>query len=108
MVTNNVVQLKVVREIKQAEESNSSYEAHIVKMDKLELLEEMMKFQESRSITGHLTLEMMTRGQILFKRLEEIAETEELKSLAHSYRRHLKFELDSHLKNRGSPKRSRV
>lgn len=105
MDPNNIVQLNVVREIRQAEKSNSSYEARIQKLEKLELLDEMMKFQESRSTMGHLTFEMMIQGQTLFRRIEEMAETLELKSLAHSYCRHLKFELDSRIKSRGSPKR---
>lgn len=102
MGMNNVVSLKVVREIKKVEVGDPSYEKRVLRMDKLELLEEMMHFQEERSTLGHLTVNMMIRGQILFKALEENAETEELRSLARTYRRHLKCELDAYLKKASS------
>lgn len=65
-------------------------------MDKLELLEEMVKFQEERSLRGHLTLEMMQRGLVLFEYLERSAETEEMRLLTRSYQRHLKHELENY------------
>ncbi len=70
-----------------------AYQARILGMDKLELLEEMVRFQEERSRVGKLSLEMMVRGRYLFKALEENAETEELRLLARSFRRHLDYEL---------------
>lgn len=97
---NNVVSLNAVREIRKIKGGDPAYQALVLQMDKLELLEEMMRFQEDRSRLGQLTLKMMIRGQILFKALEENAETEELRALARSYRRHLKFELDAYLKSR--------
>ncbi len=60
--------------------------------DKQELLEEMVKFQEERSLKGSLTLDMINRGIPLFLRLEETAETYELKLLCRSYRKHLEIE----------------
>ncbi len=95
---SNIVSLKAVREIRKAKECDPAYQAKILGMQKIELLEEMMKFQEERTQTGHLTADMMIRGQVLFRALEEIAETEELRALTHSYRKHLKFELDNYLK----------
>ena len=74
-------------------EQDLAYHARILGMNKLELLEEMVRFQELRSATGELSPEMMKRGRLLFKALEENAETEELRILARSYRRHLDFEL---------------
>ncbi len=65
----------------------------ILSMDKLELLEEMVRFQEERSRLGHLTLQMIIRGRYLFNALEKASETNELRLLAKSYRRHLEFEL---------------
>jgi hypothetical protein len=94
----NVVSLNVVRELKKAKQGDPAYEARVLKMDKLELLEEMMHFQEERAKVGHLAIPMMVRGQILFKALEASAETDELKQLARSYRRHLKYELNDHFK----------
>ncbi len=73
-----------------------AYQARILGMDKLALLEEMVRFQQERSERGDLTLEMMSRGRYLFKALEEKAETQELQLLARSYRRHLEHELNEH------------
>jgi hypothetical protein len=96
---SNVVSLNAKRELKQAEgEDTIAYRAMILGMDKLELLEEMVRFQEERSALGHLTPTMMIRGKYLFKALEETAETQELQLLTRSYRRHLEFELDAYLK----------
>ncbi len=64
-------------------------------MNKIELLEEMVRFQEERSEKGHLTPSMMIQGRILFRALEQHAETEELRLLASSYRRHLEHELEA-------------
>lgn len=94
---SNIVSLKTMREIKDAE-SDIAYKAKILGMDKLELLEEMVRFQEERSRIGHLTPQMMIHGKILFKALEETAETNELRLLTRSYRRHLEFELAALLK----------
>ena len=90
---SNVVSLRAVREIKAAQSEDIDYHARILGMDKLELLEEMVRFQEERSQVGHLTLNMMVRGRLLFKALEENAETQELRILTRSYRRHLDYEL---------------
>lgn len=90
---SNVISLKAVREIKAAQTVDYDYRALILSMDKLELLEEMVRFQEERSRLGQLTLPMMVRGQILFKALEDNAETQELRILTRSYRRHLDHEL---------------
>lgn len=71
---------------------------HFIKgLDKLELMEEMVKFQEWRSREGQLTPEMMVKGRILFKALTESAETEELRLLTRSYQRHLDYELEQYM-----------
>lgn len=93
MANQNVVSLAAVRELKSAENQDLAYQAQILGMDKLELLEEMVRFQEERTRLGHLTVQMMVRGKYLFKALEESAETNELKLLTRSYRRHLEYEL---------------
>src|SRR3954463_969498 len=93
----NVVSLKAVRELKNSRPEDDAYKALILGMDKLELLEEMVRFQEERSRVGHLTPEMMVQGKILLKALEESAETNELRLLTRSYRRHLEFELAAYL-----------
>lgn len=96
---SNVVSLKAVRDLKHVEAEEMAYRAMILSMDKLALLEEMVRFQEERSKLGHLTPAMMTRGKILFRALEESAETQELRLLTGSYRRHLEHELREHLRN---------
>lgn len=100
---SNVVSLQAVRAVKEAESEDHAYRAAILTMDKLELLEEMVRFQEERSRMGNLTLAMMVKGRHLFKALEETAETQELKILTRSYRRHLDFELQDYRarKNQG-------
>jgi len=70
------------------------YQIQINRMNKMELLEEMVRFQEDRSKKENLTLTMMVRGKILFSALERNAETDELRLLASSYRRHLEHEIE--------------
>lgn len=96
----NIVSLVAVREQKNAETEELAYRARILSMDKLALLEEMVRFQEERTSLGELTIQMMIRGKHLFKALEESAETNELRSLTRSYRRHLEAELADRLKAR--------
>jgi hypothetical protein len=92
-----VVSIKAVREIREAQAQDEAYRQKILSFDKLELLEEMVRFQEERSRVGELTPTMMVRGKILFQALEESAETQELRLLTRSYRRHLEFELAAFL-----------
>jgi hypothetical protein len=99
MKTNNLISLNAARELKIAEEHDYAYQARILCMDKLELLEEMVQFQEQRSTVGKLTPKMMIRGKVLFKALEQAAETQALKLLSQSYRRHLDCELKEFMKN---------
>ena len=72
---------------------NSSYEQRIAMMDKMQLLEEMVRFQEQRSRTGILTKLDAQSGIILFRELERKCETPELAALSSSYRRHLEIKL---------------
>ena len=93
---NNVISIGAVREARRIQQGDPEYQQRVTSMDKVELLEEMMRFQEERSRRGELTLSLMIRGRILFKSLEFQAETKELKELAQSYRRHLKLELEQY------------
>ncbi|MFN7685107.1 MAG: hypothetical protein ACK5QT_06810 [Oligoflexia bacterium] len=77
------------------DEAELDYRAKIIAMDKLSLLQEMVNFQQERTQVGELTLSMMIRGKFLFNQLEINAETEELRTLARSYRRHLEHELSA-------------
>ncbi len=93
---SNVISIKRAREIKETKSQDLDYQAKILSMSKVELLEEMVRFQEERTEKGALTVEMMVRGQYLFTQLEKSAETAELKSLTKAYRRHLSHELRAH------------
>ncbi len=77
------------------EELEPAYHAQILGMGKLDLLREMVRFQDERNRRGFLDTQMMVQGQILFRALEKVAETQELRSLARSYNRHLRFELEA-------------
>jgi hypothetical protein len=99
MSMNNVISLHQARILKKEQEAELTYRAKILSMDKLSLLEEMVKFQEARSKNGKLTLQMMVQGKYLFQELEHQADTQELKILARSYRRHLDHELDHYKKS---------
>lgn len=95
---DNVIDFASRRKLLGLKPIEDEYGLRIASMDKLELLEEMVRFQEERSSVGHLLPDMMVKGRILFKALEESAETPELKLLTRSYRRHLDYELDSYVK----------
>ncbi len=99
---SNVVSLQKIREVRLARGQDLVYQSQIAAMDKVQLLEEMVKFQEERSHKGRLTLEMMVRGQHLFRALERSAETRELRTLTSTYRRHLEHELRDFMQKQGS------
>ena len=96
MTNNNVISIQALRDLRNAQEEDHAYHAMILSMDKLALLEEMVRFQEERSRMGKLSLQMMVRGRHLFKALEANAETQELRILTGSYRRHLEYELTAY------------
>ena len=70
-----------------------AYQAKILSWSKVELLEEMVRFQEERKELGSLTPWLMIKGRHLFRALEEQADSQELKILSRSYRRHLEYEI---------------
>ncbi|MBN22407.1 MAG: hypothetical protein CL678_14080 [Bdellovibrionaceae bacterium] len=94
MTNLNIISLQAIREIKKASLANPGYYDRVAQMDKVALLEEMVRFQEERSKIGELTIDLIVRGKILFEFLSESAETEELQILSRSYLRHLHFELE--------------
>lgn len=94
----NVIDLVAERNKRGVAQHDPYYQMQINRMNKIELLEEMVRFQEERSAKGKLSLTMMVRGRILFRALESHAETDELRLLASSYRRHLEHEIDHALK----------
>ena len=90
---SNVLDFTAAKNKRLSEDSDPYYQALIARMHKSDLLEEMVRFQEERSAKGALSALMMVRGRILFSALERVAETEDLRLLASSYRRHLETEL---------------
>ncbi len=90
----NIIDLVSERNKRGAVRHDPYYQMHINRMGKIELLEEMVRFQEERSEKGKMSLTVMVRGRILFRALETHAETDELRLLASSYRRHLEHEID--------------
>jgi hypothetical protein len=98
----NVIDFVVERNKRGLAKHDPYYQMHINRMCKIELLEEMVRFQEERSAKNELSLTMMVRGRILFRALEQQAETDELRTLASSYRRHLEHEIDNEIKNTSS------
>ena len=94
---DNVISFEKAKQLKQTwDEESFRYQARILSMDKLELLEEMVQFQEKRAQQGQLDPKMMIQGKVLFGTLEKHAETSALRSLARSYRRHLEHELKTY------------
>jgi hypothetical protein len=90
--------LKDFREAKQIRAGDSQYLETLKAMDKLSLLEEMVKFQEEQSSVGQLSLTLIKKGMTLFQILEERSETRQLKELSRSYLRHLRYELEARMK----------
>jgi hypothetical protein len=90
----NVIDFVVERNKRELAKNDPYYQMFIGRMNKIELLEEMVRFQEERSAKNELSLTMMVRGKILFRALELHAETDELRLLASSYRRHLEYEIE--------------
>lgn len=98
--TAKIISIRSAREIRDAQADEMAYRAKILAMDKLALLNEMVRFQEERTRVGHLTPKMMTQGKILFASLEATAETHALRVLTRSYRRHLELELAHYLEQK--------
>ena len=92
----NVISLEHFKRVKETFYEDREYDALIQTMTKLELLDEMIRFQEKRTEMGTLDLKMMIRGRHLFDALEKNAETREMRLLARSYKRHLEHELLQH------------
>lgn len=90
---SNVVSLRAYKALKETDAEELAYRARILSMTKVDLLEEMVRFQEERKSAGILTPPLMIRGLHLFRALEESADSQELKILSRSYRRHLEYEI---------------
>ena len=95
----SIISLRVLRDLRESRRESLEYETRILRMNKLELLAEMMRFQDERSRNGSLSLTMMVSGQTLFAKLEKMAETPDLRILTGSYRRHLRYEYEQYLRS---------
>lgn len=90
---SNVISLRDFKVLRTSDDESLAYQARILAMSKVDLLEEMVRFQEERKSIGTLTPSLMERGRHLFRALEECADSQELKILSRSYRRHLDYEI---------------
>ncbi len=100
---SNIISLKAYKALKDTDNEELAYRARILSMSKVELLEEMVRFQEERKRLGSLTPELMLRGRHLFRALEECADSQELKILSRSYCRHLEYEIAAAREGRSNP-----
>jgi hypothetical protein len=90
--------LNQITEAKRIKKECLIYEDKLKKMDRLDLLEEMVRYQEQRSNEKSLTLKIIYDGLALFKLISETCETPELRLLSQSYHRHLSDQLTYYLK----------
>lgn len=88
-----VIKLSDFRKNKTYDEQINHWDRIFSQVDKMELLEHMVRFQEDRQRHVGLTEEMVCRGVPLFEQLKATAETEELYILCNSYHKHLLSEL---------------
>lgn len=100
----NVIQLNNYRSEETQRIEILTYHAKLLSFSKVELLEEMVRFQEERKAAGELSPSMMERGVILFRLLEKAADSQEMRILSRSYSRHLEYEIKALRENAGGLK----
>jgi hypothetical protein len=74
---------------------NPCYESKVAGMDKVTLLDEMIRFQDEQIKTREPSREQLIRGRILFQALLRTAETDELRKLSGDYKTRLEDEYKS-------------
>ena len=74
---------------------NPAYESKVAAMDKVTLLDEMIRFQDEQMKTREPSREQLIRGRILFQALLRSAETDELRKLSGDYKTRLEDEYKS-------------
>jgi len=74
---------------------NPEYESTVAQMEKVTLLDEMIRFQDEQMKSKELTREQLIRGRILFQALLRSAETDELRKLSGDYKTRLEDEYKS-------------
>ncbi len=74
---------------------NTEYERKVASMDKVTLLDEMIRFQDEQMRSREPSREQLIRGRILFQALLRTAETDELRKLSGDYKTRLEDEYKS-------------
>jgi len=74
---------------------NTEYERKVASMDKVTLLDEMIRFQDEQMKSREPSREQLIRGRILFQALLRTAETDELRKLSGDYKTRLEDEYKS-------------
>lgn len=90
-MSQNVVSLAKFRSDRSVKMEDQAYRAKVASMDKIALMEEMVRWQETRSAGDRSQLSVV-RGRIIFDQLEKTCCTPEMKTLASSYKRQLESE----------------
>jgi hypothetical protein len=88
----NVIEFELERR-KRGLPLDAEYQNRINQMDKAELLEEMVRYNESRLNQSDGNLKFLVQGRILFRALEVLSSTQDLRCLASSYRREIESEI---------------
>lgn len=91
-----IISLKNKLEVSRTKRACEEYKKKIQAMDKLELLEEMVRFYEDWNIIDVPALEMIIKGMIFFEILKDKCETEELKHSTEFYYGLLELELKNY------------
>lgn len=92
----NVVSLKKYRQMKQEVTGLSIYKEKLVKMPKIDLLQELLRYHEDY-MKNPLDLQATLRGKMLLEVMESRAELPELQVLTRSFRKKLADRLASQL-----------
>ncbi len=69
------------------------YREELLIMPRIDLLQEMMKYQEEAEKLKTQPYPFLQKGSVLFSVIEFVAQTDDLRSIASAYRRHLDFQM---------------
>jgi len=91
----DVYDFQAAKNKKQNQNTDPLFQKQVDRMDRLQLMEEMIKYNDKRKESKDPNgLFWIIRGIILFTAIEHKCETNDMKALASSYRRHLQIQLD--------------
>jgi hypothetical protein len=100
---NNIVSLKAFRTLKECQKLFSGYKERVEKMEKVDLLIEMERYQKEASNYPHHLLTVV-KGEILMAAVRDKSLSHELLSFAQQEERRLKIELYRRLQEEWSGK----